>query len=103
MPWYDKLFHPSMWDWGDVATWITGILTAGTLWLGFTILRSDRKKEERSQASLVYIQSQIYKDSERPELGHQLHIGVQNDSDRAIFLVGLRGLVKVKSNVTVPR
>jgi len=49
-PWYYELFHASLWDWGDVATWFTGIVTAGTFWLGFTILRSDRKKEERLQA-----------------------------------------------------
>jgi hypothetical protein len=93
-PWYDKLLHPSLWEWGDVATWFTGIVTAGSFWLGFTILRSDRKREERSQASLLYIQSYIYVDPKKPELGQQLHIGVQNDSDRAIFLVGLSGLQK---------
>ena len=40
-------------DWGDVATWFTGIVTAGSLWIAFLILRSDRKKEESAQARLV--------------------------------------------------
>lgn len=93
-PWYNELFHPSLWDWGDVATWFTGIITAGSFWLGFTILRSDRMKEERAQASKVYIQSQIYVDPDNPDRGRQLHIGVRNDSDRPIYLYGLRGLHK---------
>jgi hypothetical protein len=37
--------------WGDVATWFTGVLTGGSLLLGFSILRNDRRKEERAKVS----------------------------------------------------
>jgi hypothetical protein len=42
-------------NWGDVATWVQGIATVGTLWLGLTILRSDRKKAERAQAAQITV------------------------------------------------
>jgi hypothetical protein len=39
------------WDMVEaLGTWFAGIATAGSLFLGFTILRSDRKKAEREQA-----------------------------------------------------
>jgi len=39
------------WDMVEaLGTWFAGVATAGSLFLGFSILRSDRKKEQRSQA-----------------------------------------------------
>ena len=43
-----------MWDWGDAGTWVTGLFTAGSLVLGFSILRNDKRKEERSEAAKVH-------------------------------------------------
>ena len=40
-----------------IGTWFAGVVTAGSFWLGFTILRSDRKKEERAQASRFVVWS----------------------------------------------
>jgi hypothetical protein len=75
--------------WGDVATWFTGIVTAGSFWLGFTILRSDRKKEEQSQAKRFLVWSSIV---ERPEWdGPQLVVSAWNTSDHPIFLPTLIG------------
>jgi hypothetical protein len=76
-------------DWGDVATWFTGVVTAGSFWLGFTILRSDRKKEERSQASRFLIWSFIKGRLEWD--GLELVVSVWNTSDQPIFLPMLIG------------
>ncbi|TFB85836.1 hypothetical protein E3O44_12605 [Cryobacterium algoricola] len=38
-------------SWGTVADWVTGLLTALTLWLGFSILASDRKREKQRLAN----------------------------------------------------
>lgn len=38
-----------------LGTWFAGVATAGSFWLGFTILRSDRKREERAQAAKIAI------------------------------------------------
>ncbi|MEW1548300.1 hypothetical protein [Streptomyces tsukubensis] len=40
-------------DWGTVPTWISSLLTGGSLLLGFHILLRDRKKEERSEGLKV--------------------------------------------------
>jgi hypothetical protein len=69
--------------WGDVATWFTGIVTAGSFWLGFTILRSDRKKEEREQAAKIAILPESFPDTSEDDW--RLRIRVWNHSDRPIF------------------
>ena len=48
-------WEPFGWDidWGNVPAWAGSILTSGSLALGFSILRRDRQKEEREQASKV--------------------------------------------------
>jgi hypothetical protein len=44
------------WDMVEaLGTWFAGVATAGSFWLGFSILRSDRKKEEWSQARRFHI------------------------------------------------
>lgn len=40
-------------SWEALGTWFSGILTAGSLILGFSILRRDRQREERAQAAKV--------------------------------------------------
>lgn len=46
-----------MWEWGDVATWFTGMVTAGSLWLAILLLRNDRMDKERAQASRLVIRT----------------------------------------------
>ena len=44
----------SWWDsqqWGSVSSWVSGVLTAGSLTLGFTILAADRKRERERLAN----------------------------------------------------
>jgi hypothetical protein len=72
-----------------LGTWFAGVATAGSFWLGFSILRSDRKKEERSQALRFLIWSSVIS---RPEWGGpQLVVSVWNRSDQSIFLPMLIG------------
>lgn len=40
-------------DWGNAPAWMSAILTSGSLSLGFYVLLRDRRKEERTEASLV--------------------------------------------------
>ncbi|WP_375491978.1 hypothetical protein [uncultured Jatrophihabitans sp.] len=40
-------------DWGNVPAWVGAFLTSGSLFLAFTLLLRDRRKEERSQADQV--------------------------------------------------
>jgi hypothetical protein len=40
-------------DWGSAPAWASAILTSGSFALGFYVLLRDRRKEERSEASLV--------------------------------------------------
>jgi hypothetical protein len=84
-PWWQELLNPSLWDWGDVATWFTGIVTAATFWLGFIILRSDRKNEERSQAAKIAIYAAHFLEAAHEEDGWQIDVHVWNHSDRPIF------------------
>jgi hypothetical protein len=51
-------------DWGTVPTWISSVLTSGSLLLGFYILLRDRREEERSQAALVVCWNDDRDDSE---------------------------------------
>jgi hypothetical protein len=40
-------------EWGTVPAWASAILTSGSLTLGFYVLLRDRRKEERTEASLI--------------------------------------------------
>jgi hypothetical protein len=79
-------------NWGDVATWVTGSITAGSLWLGFSILRSDHKKEERAQAQrvLAWSDDRIHIPEEWKALPpgllqpHQATINVTNSSEHPV-------------------
>jgi hypothetical protein len=46
-------------EWGSVAQWVSGILTAGSLYLGLTILRRDRDKADRLSADAFVVWSDI--------------------------------------------
>lgn len=46
--WPDDL---SQVQWGPVSAWVGSILTAGSLWLGFSILKRDRKVARQKQAA----------------------------------------------------
>jgi|SRR5829696_7368077 hypothetical protein len=94
MQWWQELFHPSLWDWGDAATWFTGIATAGTLWVGFTVLWFDRRREERSQAAKIAIFSQSFSETEEDDWN--LRIRVWNHSDRPIIHTILYGTDPMK-------
>jgi hypothetical protein len=85
-PWWQELFHPSLWDWGDVATWVQGVATAGSLWLGFGILRSDRKREERAQAAKIHARL-VAPFVIEPDLEGACTVFVVNRSDSPIFSV----------------
>jgi hypothetical protein len=91
-PWYDELFHPSLWDWGDVATWVTGIFTAGTLMLGLYLLRRDSTKEQSSQARSVVVFEEGGVDTESGGVGAAIHIW--NFSERPIFNLELHWQTK---------
>jgi len=81
-----------------LGTWFAGVATAGSLWLGFTILRSDRKKEERSQASrfLIWSDGIELADGSADGSTDGSHLDyilrVWNTSDMAIFFMRIRGL-----------
>jgi hypothetical protein len=80
-------------DWNKVeavGTWFAGIATAGSLWLGFTILRSDRKREERSQADKIDIYSQSHWGVDDVK---QVDVRVWNHSDQPIFNTHLHGVL----------
>ena len=66
-----------------LGTWFAGVVTAGSFWLGFSILRSDRKKEERAQAAKVAILPESF--PVKSEDDWRLRIRVWNHSDRPIF------------------
>lgn len=63
-------------NWGTVPTWISSILTSGSLLLGFYILLRDRRKEERSQAALVVCWNDYRDDSE--------YVKIFNTSNRPV-------------------
>ena len=78
------------WDMVEaLGTWFAGVATAGSFWLGFSILRSDRKKEERSLALRFIIWSAVISRAEWE--GPQLVVSVRNTSDQPIFLPMLIG------------
>jgi hypothetical protein len=65
-----------------LGTWFAGAVTAGSFWLGFSILRSDRKNEERAQAAKVAILPESFPDTSEDDW--RLRIRVWNHSDRPI-------------------
>jgi len=66
-----------------LGTWFAGIATAGSLFLGFTILRSDRKKAEREQAEQVVVSS-ILSMRAGEDAGDDMTIHVHNTSPKPI-------------------
>jgi hypothetical protein len=78
------------WDMVEaLGTWFAGVATAGSFWLGFSILRSDRKKEEWSQARRFHIWTLETFPPDREEA--QLAVFVWNTSDQPIFMPMLIG------------
>ena len=76
-----------------IGTWFAGIATAGSLWLGFTILRSDRNKEERDQAGKVAVFSKVlFWEPSHPEHGLQIQVRVWNNSPLPIIDPALYGI-----------
>jgi hypothetical protein len=71
-------------DWGDVATWLTGLFTAGSLILGFSILRADRKKQERAEAAGIH--TRLIEDFSGA-MGGQVRIVIGNRSNTPMFHV----------------
>jgi hypothetical protein len=72
------------WDMVEaLGTWFAGIATAGSLFLGFTILRSDRKKAEREQAEQVVVSS-ILSMRAGEDAGDDMTIHVHNTSPKPI-------------------
>jgi hypothetical protein len=68
---------------GDLATWVVGLLTAGTLLLGFYILLRDRRKEESRQAARIA----AWADPDsigRTKVGDTLDVTVYNGSDSVV-------------------
>jgi len=81
MSWWEHLFHPSLWDWGDVGTWVQGIATVATFILGFRILLSDRRRQERQQAARVAILHRQLSEADPKAWS----ISVDNHSDLPIY------------------
>ncbi|TFD15517.1 hypothetical protein E3T26_06965 [Cryobacterium sp. TMT1-21] len=48
-------------EWGSVAQWVSGLLTAGSLYLGLTILRRDRDKADLLSADAFVVWSDTIK------------------------------------------
>jgi hypothetical protein len=76
--------------WGDLATWVTGLFTAGSLLLGFSIIQKDRKKEEWSQASKVAVNVDTFtrvSEGKVPTVDRSWNFTVRmwNHSDQPIF------------------
>ncbi|WP_167504693.1 hypothetical protein [Streptomyces malaysiensis] len=69
-------------DWGTFPTWVSAVLTGGSLLLGFYILLRDRRKEERREASSVVCW-------ERPNNTHFHEIHVLNATERPVVDVRL--------------
>jgi hypothetical protein len=72
-------------DWGDIATWVTGWFTAGSLLLGFSILRSDKKKEERTEAAGVHVRLKGHFDAKDKTRSHGVRIVIENRSTTPMF------------------
>jgi hypothetical protein len=68
---------------------VTGFFTAGSLFLGFSILRSDRRRAERAQAAKFLIWYFIEESEKRPD--PHLVVYVWNTSDQPIFLPTITG------------
>jgi hypothetical protein len=66
-----------------IGTWFAGIVTAGSLWLGFSILRRDRTKEEREQAEQVVVSYRLEMRSGL-NAGEDVEIYIHNTSARPI-------------------
>jgi hypothetical protein len=67
-----------------LGTWFAGIATAGSLWLGFSILRRDRKKEAMEQAQRIITSSFHERRLGGSDAGEDITLYVQNASDRPI-------------------
>jgi hypothetical protein len=81
-------------DWNmleALGTWFAGVATAGSFWLGFTTLRSDRKREERAQAAKIAIYFERFLKDHQREAGLQLRVRVWNHSEQPIFRTSLHG------------
>jgi len=81
-------------DWGTVPAWVGAILTSGSLALGFYVLLRDRRKEERTEASLV-VCWRVWSDEE-----FVTHI--HNASQRAVVDVTVLVRVPARSQVKDP-
>jgi hypothetical protein len=69
-----------------LGTWFAGVATAGSFWLGFSILRRDRKKEASEQAQRV-ITSSAHSMRAGIDAGEDITLYVENASDRPIRLL----------------
>jgi hypothetical protein len=55
MDWLGELWHYPMYAsvWGTAGQWVSSVLTGGSLFLAFKIMRTNQKDKRREQASLV--------------------------------------------------
>jgi hypothetical protein len=78
-----------------LGTWFGGIATAGSLWLGFMLLRGDRLREVRAQASQVVIYPSVFMraNPEGTPVDHvTLRLDLWNLSDKLISTAVVHGL-----------
>ena len=61
-------WHGDVIDWGSVPAWVGGILTGASFWLGFTILRRDKRKAQRAHAEQLV----CWLDPDPREYNHKL-------------------------------
>lgn len=93
MAWWQELFRPDLWDWGDVATWATGIFTAAPLFLALALLQRERKRELSRQAkATVAFADWDYEhvadlDDQSEQGKAHVTVHIWNYSDRPIFQV----------------
>ena len=72
-------------EWGNVAQWVSGLLTAGSLFLGFTILRRDRDKAARSSADAFVTWVKAKKTDSRDGVRYETTVYGYNAGDLPIL------------------
>jgi hypothetical protein len=81
---------------GSLADWVSGLATAGSLFLGFTILRRDRQKSDAAEATQVVVwfvnqpdgnvELRITNGASRPIVHVMLHLASTNEQGRQAAL-----------------
>lgn len=75
-------------EWGDVATWVSSVMTAVTLGLALYILLRDKRREEHAQVNRIFMDEfSVHKTGL-----NRLHVRLYNNSDQPIFQPSVLGV-----------